>query len=451
MSNPQLENGYLSIANEIADRFCSYRLSGEEWLVLWVILRKTYGWHKKEDFITLSQFSISTNLKKQPIIRAIKKLQSKGIITVIQKDNGTQNIYRFNKKLTEWEPLSKKITTFIPQSSLKNFCYLCEFNKKEALKEYNIISRRKVGSNKTSNKIIICSNCEVLILKGNYTNEYFFNKKIEIESIECTVIQKDTLPRTVIQKDCTVIQIDNEPLSKKITAIYTKETNTKETIQNIYPQISNFDNESCKTDASTMHQPCMNDASLMQEPCIKNESPTLSAIADDIYKNEIPVVKSKKLKKIYAKEFEEAWDNYPHRPDDSKDAGFNNWNKKINKGEIIENLLSAVKNYKKYTEIKSIDEDFLIKFSNFFGRDNKYKTFVVFDFNKLKNNNNSEMGHGTNQSNFNKNQSRSRSAGERTDAIRKLQDERIAAGLAKIKRLDEEIAREKTGSGENQN
>lgn len=59
--------------------------------------------------------------------------------------------------------------------------------------------------------------------------------------------------------------------------------------------------------------------------------------------------------------------------------------------------------------------------------------------------------HGTNQSNFNKNQFKPRTAGERTDAIRKLQDERIAAGLAKIKRLNEEIARNETGGSENKN
>lgn len=46
MASPQTENGHIDIANEIADKFCSYRLSGQEWQILWVLLRKTWGWKK---------------------------------------------------------------------------------------------------------------------------------------------------------------------------------------------------------------------------------------------------------------------------------------------------------------------------------------------------------------------------------------------------------------------
>ena len=44
MASPQRENGHIDIANEIADKFCSYRLSGQEWQIVWVVLRKTWGW-----------------------------------------------------------------------------------------------------------------------------------------------------------------------------------------------------------------------------------------------------------------------------------------------------------------------------------------------------------------------------------------------------------------------
>lgn len=142
----------------------------------------------------------------------------------------------------------------------------------------------------------------------------------------------------------------------------------------------------CKTDASTLHQSCMNDASLMQEPCVKNQAPPLSAVADDIYKNKIPVVKfvkSKKLKKSYIEEFERNWDIYPHRVDDNKEKGRKKWEEKINEGEAIENLSSSVINYKKYTEINSIEEQFLIKFSNFI-ENNDYKSFIAPNFDQLK-------------------------------------------------------------------
>ncbi|MCX5829308.1 MAG: conserved phage C-terminal domain-containing protein [Deltaproteobacteria bacterium] len=110
MTSPQVENGYLIIANEIAERFCNYRISGEEWLVLWAILRKTYGWQKKEDRISLSQFAAITGLKRQTVLRALRKLASKGIITIIKNDDTQVNTYRFNKHFDEWVPLSKKTT-----------------------------------------------------------------------------------------------------------------------------------------------------------------------------------------------------------------------------------------------------------------------------------------------------------------------------------------------------
>lgn len=109
MANPQTENGFTSIANEIAEKFCSYRISGEEWMVLWAILRKTYGWNKKEDRIALSQFAVMTGLKRQTVLRAISKLSSKKIIAVIKNDDSQINTYRFNKDFDQWAALSKKI------------------------------------------------------------------------------------------------------------------------------------------------------------------------------------------------------------------------------------------------------------------------------------------------------------------------------------------------------
>ena len=57
MANPQIENGHVDIANDIAEVLAQTRISGTEWQIVWVILRKTYGWHKKVDQIALSQLT----------------------------------------------------------------------------------------------------------------------------------------------------------------------------------------------------------------------------------------------------------------------------------------------------------------------------------------------------------------------------------------------------------
>jgi phage replication O-like protein O len=108
MASPQLENGHLLIANELAEVWSRKRISGEEWQVLWVILRKTYGWHKKEDKISLSQFSAATDLSRQAVQRAITKLLASNVISVLKNGYRKPNIYKLNKNFDTWVFAPKK-------------------------------------------------------------------------------------------------------------------------------------------------------------------------------------------------------------------------------------------------------------------------------------------------------------------------------------------------------
>jgi phage replication O-like protein O len=139
MANPQIEDGHIVLANEIVEQFCKHRISGEEWLVLWTIIRKTYGWKKKEDRIALSQFAVMTGLKRQTVLRAINKLSSKKIIAVIKNDDSGINIYSFNKNFDQWAPLSKKITV----SSKKII---------GVIKKDNCLSSKKIHTKETITK-----------------------------------------------------------------------------------------------------------------------------------------------------------------------------------------------------------------------------------------------------------------------------------------------------------
>ena len=109
MANPQLENGFTMIAHEILEALAGIRISGEAWQVLCVIIRKTYGFKKTTDYISLSQFKKHTKISQPNIVRAINKLVSMNV--VIKKDNLKRPTYRFNKDYDKWIPLSKKITT----------------------------------------------------------------------------------------------------------------------------------------------------------------------------------------------------------------------------------------------------------------------------------------------------------------------------------------------------
>jgi len=106
MANPQRENGHIDIANEIAEKLAEFRIPGELYQVLWVLWRKTYGWHKKRDSIPLSQFVQATKMKKPSIIRSLTKLLKHNIIS--KSANGE---YSFQKNYDEWTPFGKNIVS----------------------------------------------------------------------------------------------------------------------------------------------------------------------------------------------------------------------------------------------------------------------------------------------------------------------------------------------------
>ncbi len=118
MVSPQIENGYTKIANEIMETLAKIRINGEARQMLDVIIRKTYGFNKKQDRISTSQFVEATGLPKYAIHKSRHKLLKMGIIMVLpkkvtgitQKGNSQILTYSFQKDYTKWKPLPKKVT-----------------------------------------------------------------------------------------------------------------------------------------------------------------------------------------------------------------------------------------------------------------------------------------------------------------------------------------------------
>jgi len=100
----QKENGHIDIAHGIAEALCRTQFSGYESRIIWVIFRKTYGWHKKEATIRIREYVKMTELHRSHVCRTIGRLVKRKIIT----KNG--NKYGFNKYESRWRVLPKMAT-----------------------------------------------------------------------------------------------------------------------------------------------------------------------------------------------------------------------------------------------------------------------------------------------------------------------------------------------------
>lgn len=97
MASPQKENGYTAIANELLEALCVRIMRGEARAVYDAIIRKTYGFQKKEDHLPLSQLSKITGLPSSEVCRSLRYLKEMKVI--LRDDNG---LTRIQKDYEKW-------------------------------------------------------------------------------------------------------------------------------------------------------------------------------------------------------------------------------------------------------------------------------------------------------------------------------------------------------------
>ncbi len=90
MANPELENGYTRIANELLEKLAGVHLSPSEWQVLLCIIRLSYGYSTKAGYVTGPRVARMTRILKPNVYRALRGLAARGMIVWQGKKIGLQ-------------------------------------------------------------------------------------------------------------------------------------------------------------------------------------------------------------------------------------------------------------------------------------------------------------------------------------------------------------------------
>lgn len=81
IGNPQIEDGHTRIANELLEAITRFDFSKRQLKVVLFVIRKTYGYNKKVDQMSISQISAGTGLNHSATVNAINELVELGVVS----------------------------------------------------------------------------------------------------------------------------------------------------------------------------------------------------------------------------------------------------------------------------------------------------------------------------------------------------------------------------------
>lgn len=114
MINPQKENGFTAIANELMEIIAKTDFNGTQRRIIDVVLRQTYGWQRKEHELSLTFIATATGIHKMQVQRELATLIERNVILITKEGSYTKpRTLAFNKKYNSWvisEQLTKKLT-----------------------------------------------------------------------------------------------------------------------------------------------------------------------------------------------------------------------------------------------------------------------------------------------------------------------------------------------------
>lgn len=199
MANPQKENGYTAVANEILERLVKTPLLGSEFQVLFCIIRKTYGWGKKSDIISYTQFENHTGLSRPTISKTLKNLMARNmIVKVCLPDDSIE--YTFIKDHEKWVVNTAKL---VKNNSKTSKDRLTRTSKDRLTYKRKIKETKEISEDKSSQDIPITIKAFETInpacskMYGNKNQRAACQDLIDTYGLErILTIISETLPKT---------------------------------------------------------------------------------------------------------------------------------------------------------------------------------------------------------------------------------------------------------------
>ncbi len=104
----QVDDGeFTRLHNTILNKLALARLTASEFRCLMFLFRMTYGWQKKEDVISLSQWAagvgIDPDKKRHNVLRTLQGLVAKRVIYTKTHGNNHAATWGFNKHFDDWD------------------------------------------------------------------------------------------------------------------------------------------------------------------------------------------------------------------------------------------------------------------------------------------------------------------------------------------------------------
>jgi phage replication O-like protein O len=122
--DPQLENGYVRIANELFEAMAATRLPGRQWQIVMTIIRMTYGYNRKVWCTSNRELCDITGMKRQHMHADVHELAEKNIITVTENGDKYGIKVGIQKNYEKWKCnlnrlLSPKTVTTVTENGDK--------------------------------------------------------------------------------------------------------------------------------------------------------------------------------------------------------------------------------------------------------------------------------------------------------------------------------------------